>query len=320
MPVPLSRLQKQLVNFDPEGVMLIRGQPGSGKTTVLLERARMLLRAYPRATVLLLAYNEALAARARHHLGDGPAPGRLAVRTLHGWAKALAEHEQVTFTNRFWADSTTRERFLKHILERPPADLAGTRMARWTPQQWSNEVEWLIGQDLQTLEAYLAAPRNGRGRAGSPLRAERDRVWPVFEQYRRELAAKGRHDLEDILGLIGKAAARSGKPLPQKASFDFVLVDEVQDLHLAWLKAVASVAPSEWPWWGGLGVKLAHHGVGVVGSTDGVVNIAFKTPVKAHVIAVVEAQQLWISVEDHEAFMKALAAKTGLAVSPFAKF
>ncbi len=86
------------------------------------------------------------------------------------------------------------------------------------------------------------------------------------------------------------------------------------------LSAVASVAPSEWPWWGGLGVKLAHHGVGVVGSTDGVVNIAFKTPVKAHVIAVVEAQQLWISVEDHEAFLKALAAKTGLAVSPFAKF
>jgi hypothetical protein len=39
------------------------------------------------------------------------------------------------------------------------------------------------------------------------------------------------------------------------------------------LDQIAAVAPSNWPWWGGLGVKLHHHGIGVVGSTDGIVNL-----------------------------------------------
>lgn len=86
------------------------------------------------------------------------------------------------------------------------------------------------------------------------------------------------------------------------------------------LASVSALAPSEWPWYGGLGVKLAHHGVGVVGSTEEVVNVKFKQPVKMHVIAVVEAEQLWLSVEGAEAFLRALAEKTGLTVSAFEKF
>jgi superfamily I DNA/RNA helicase len=242
MPLRLTPAQSQLAAFDPEGVLLIRGQAGSGKTTVLLERARGFLAAYPRATVLVLAFNEALSARARRTLASQLEAGRLEIRTLHDWARTLASHEGVAFPKGFWADSTTRERFLGNILQRPPLDLTGSRVLAWTPQQWGDEVEWLIGQDIASLEGYAETERRGRGRAGGPAREERRLVWAVFEQYRKELAAKGRHDLHDILGLIRKAAQLSGRPQPQKASFDFVLIDEVQDLDLAWLKAVASIA------------------------------------------------------------------------------
>ncbi|BDU74162.1 UvrD-helicase domain-containing protein [Mesoterricola silvestris] len=242
MAFRLALPQIQLVDFDPEGVLLIRGQAGSGKTTVLLERAQALLRTYPRATVLVLAFNEALSSRARRTLGAAVAEGRLEVRTLHDWAKTLARHEGVQFPPGFWADSTTRERFLGNILKRPSMNIQGTRLEAWTVSQWSDEVEWLIGQDIQSLEDYLDTPRRGRGRSGGPGREDRAKVWAVFEQYRKELSAKGKHDLHDILGLIRKASEQSQKPQPQKASFDFVLVDEVQDLDLAWLKAVASIA------------------------------------------------------------------------------
>jgi hypothetical protein len=77
------------------------------------------------------------------------------------------------------------------------------------------------------------------------------------------------------------------------------------------LASLGSAAPSEWPWWGGLGVMLAHHGVGVVGSTEGVVNLAFEAPQKMRVIVDVEATQLWVSLEDPQSFLKALAEKTG---------
>jgi hypothetical protein len=54
------------------------------------------------------------------------------------------------------------------------------------------------------------------------------------------------------------------------------------------LSELARISTASWPWWGGLGVKLHHHGVGVVGSTEGVVNLKLKAPRKVHVLAVVE--------------------------------
>jgi hypothetical protein len=86
------------------------------------------------------------------------------------------------------------------------------------------------------------------------------------------------------------------------------------------LAQIAQVAPSDWPWWGGLGVKLVHHGVGVVGSTEGIVNVKFKSPQKARVIVTVDATQLFLSLEDPEGFMKNLGEACGIGVSPHTPF
>src|SRR4051812_41119044 len=86
------------------------------------------------------------------------------------------------------------------------------------------------------------------------------------------------------------------------------------------LDQIARIAPSTWPWWGGLGVKLAHHGVGIVGATEGVVNVQFRTEQKAHVVVALHVSQLWISVEDADGFMKALSEKTRVPISELAPF
>src|SRR5215510_1386916 len=86
------------------------------------------------------------------------------------------------------------------------------------------------------------------------------------------------------------------------------------------LSEVSAIAPSDWPWWGGLGVKLHHHGVGVVGSTEGIVNVKFKTPQKARVIVQVDCNQLFLSLEDAEGFMRQLAETTKLPVSAHTPF
>jgi hypothetical protein len=83
---------------------------------------------------------------------------------------------------------------------------------------------------------------------------------------------------------------------------------------------IAALAPSDWPWWGGLGVKLHHHGVGVVGSTEGVVNLKLKEPRPVRVLAVVNVEQLWVSLVDRDGFLTALAAATKLPVSPHSPF
>ena len=86
------------------------------------------------------------------------------------------------------------------------------------------------------------------------------------------------------------------------------------------LDNVARIAPSDWPWWGGLGVKLHHHGVGVVGSTEGVVNVQLEVEQDVCAVVKVKCSQLWLSVEDQEGFLRVLAEATGVPVSNHTPF
>jgi hypothetical protein len=86
------------------------------------------------------------------------------------------------------------------------------------------------------------------------------------------------------------------------------------------LAEVKHLAPSDWPWWGGLGVKLIPHGVGVVGSLDGVVLIELAAPRKMRVLFPVEADRLAISIADRDGFLAELSNATGLTVAPHVPF
>ena len=86
------------------------------------------------------------------------------------------------------------------------------------------------------------------------------------------------------------------------------------------LTNVARIAPSDWPWWGGLGVKLHHHGVGVIGSTEGVVNLQLKEAQAVTAVASVSCKQLWLSLADREQFVRALSAATHVPVSEHTPF
>lgn len=81
---------------------------------------------------------------------------------------------------------------------------------------------------------------------------------------------------------------------------------------------IAAFGPSVWPAWGGYGVKLVpRRGIGVVASTEGVVHIALRAPRRMSVvIGWRNAERLWISIEDRDAFLAALSALTGLPVAP----
>ena len=86
------------------------------------------------------------------------------------------------------------------------------------------------------------------------------------------------------------------------------------------LDNIARIAPSDWPWWGGLGVKLHHHGVGVVGSTEGVVNVQLKQEQDVNVIVKVKSSQLWLSAEDRDGFLRALGEACHIPVSEHTPF
>ena len=87
------------------------------------------------------------------------------------------------------------------------------------------------------------------------------------------------------------------------------------------LSEISAIAPSDWPWWGGFGVRLAHHGVGVLASTEGIATLTLKAAMHVHILATrIAMEQLWLSLEDPAGFLAALSAATGLAVGPHKPF
>jgi hypothetical protein len=97
-----------------DGHRLIFGVPGSGKTVLLLAKARLLSAEYPEGEILLLCYNVALATYLAHAVGDLPN-----VKALHfdGWAAGLGVRREENESS-----EDLGERLLEK-LERPDHDL-----------------------------------------------------------------------------------------------------------------------------------------------------------------------------------------------------
>ena len=86
-----TREQERLITFEPSGNLLIRGEAGSGKTTVLAARAGWIRSQLDSGSMLFLTYNRALAAYVTRILGDAEASDQVRVSTFHAWCRDTAE-------------------------------------------------------------------------------------------------------------------------------------------------------------------------------------------------------------------------------------
>ena len=89
--------QEQVARTLGDGHRVIHGVAGSGKTMILVHRARRLAQeAEPARPVLVLCYNRALADRIEALIApDEPLRARLQVRTFHGWCAELARRHRI---------------------------------------------------------------------------------------------------------------------------------------------------------------------------------------------------------------------------------
>src|SRR4051794_15372837 len=82
----LDAQQEQVARSLGEGHHVVFGVAGSGKTVLLLARARPVARRHPGTKVLVLCYNKALAASLAAELAGDPIGRRVEVRNFHSWA------------------------------------------------------------------------------------------------------------------------------------------------------------------------------------------------------------------------------------------
>ncbi|GAB4568802.1 MAG: 3'-5' exonuclease [Anaerolineae bacterium] len=232
--------QKQLVDFNLSGPTLIKGGPGSGKSTVALYRIQALLeQAQPSLLdeetprILFTTYTNALI-RASEQLLEQlltTVPDTVTISTVDRMAMTIVrqvEGRKIEMAGgQDWAGAFSHARA---VFKSAGGDALAARMlnpyeSRFTERYLQDEIEWIIdGQGLATLEDYLAVQRHGRSTPFNP--EQRRAVWQIYEKVKEYFAANYRVTWGD-LRQKALAYVRSGEYADR---YDYVLVDEAQDL------------------------------------------------------------------------------------------
>jgi superfamily I DNA/RNA helicase/mRNA-degrading endonuclease RelE of RelBE toxin-antitoxin system len=236
--------QKKLGDFSLSGPTLVKGGPGSGKSTVALYRVRTLVESHTQARdkksrgevrVLFTTYTNALIEASRQLLDrlledgdhgsvkrDVSTLDRIAmqiVSSTHSKPR-MAETSDLKYAltsarvaSKFQGQNPLEDMLLKRAL----ADLRDDYLLE--------EFEWIIeGQNLSSLEQYLSVDRAGRGYAFD-VRLRRS-VWQLYKHSQQFLDHLGKITWGE-LRKRALARVRSGE---YSQRWDYVLVDEAQDL------------------------------------------------------------------------------------------
>ena len=226
----LHPAQRAIVERDFSGSAKVSGTAGTGKTIVALHRAVYLARANPNARVLLTTFSEALANSLRDRL-----------RILVSSEPQLAERVEVyaidTFAERLYrlnigASSFTSAEQVRALIEEAAVSGDDNRFSQsFMLAEWEQVVDaW----QLDTWEAYRDVPRLGRRR--SLPEGQRRILWSAFEQVRSGLHEQG---LITRSQMFAELAATFGAN--RRSPFDFIVVDESQDISVAQLRFLAAL-------------------------------------------------------------------------------
>jgi superfamily I DNA/RNA helicase len=202
----------------PDGVVQVIAPAGSGKTTVLIERVRELLRrGVPAGRILCTTFNRdarmELAQRLR-----GAGVQAVTASTFHSLGWRLMREEQ---------------------LARPggPRELSFNQWRRLCAVALREEGSWIDPADARSAVGQiklglLASPREFRRQAAE--RADGHALARIYELYERQLSEQQIHDFDDLV-LIAVRALREDAELRRRwqSRFEQVLVDEYQDIEPA---------------------------------------------------------------------------------------
>ncbi|MBB6099351.1 superfamily I DNA/RNA helicase/mRNA-degrading endonuclease RelE of RelBE toxin-antitoxin system [Deinobacterium chartae] len=217
---------------DARAPIVVKGGPGSGKSTVALYRAKLLVERFPDASVAYTTYTNALVEASKEQLAvllpDDPHAVR--VSTVDSLAKQMLETVEPIGTILGATDPLTLQIFEEVAVHKPPQ--LRKFSARYLLSEFFDVIE-LTGLDSE--DAYLASPRAGRK---APLSAaHRKLIWRLYQNFHATVtAAKA-----VTWATLRKRTLDAYQQGHLKPSFDYLLIDEAQDLSPITLRMLASI-------------------------------------------------------------------------------
>lgn len=226
----LHPAQRAIVERDYTVPARVSGSAGTGKTIVALHRAAYLARTNRNTRVLLTTFSETLANALRDRLrilvSSEP---RLAERMEVYAIDALGER---LFELNLGAPSFASGTLIRTLIEKAAATVEDSRFSPgFILTEWAQVVDaW----QLDSWEAYRDVPRLGRRRRLPEN--QRRALWSIFEQVRSALRER---NLLTRAEMFGQLASKFGGT--QRSPFDFIIVDEAQDIGVAQLRFLAAL-------------------------------------------------------------------------------
>ena len=239
----LHPIQRKLSIGDRSGPVRVLGGAGTGKTVLAMHRAKWLAenRTPDGQKVLFTTFTRNLAGDIEQNLKTlcgASTLAKLEVRNLDAWVHGFMRSQKLEHR-------IVYDRKQDAALQAWQAAMAVKDTKLVLPDDfYEQELEQVIlAQGITTLEEYRTARRIGR--SGVLSRSKRDAVWPVFEEYRGQLASRKLKEVDDayreVATLLQAAQAKAG-------DYSAVVVDETQDFGqqaLKLLRALVPLAPND---------------------------------------------------------------------------
>ena len=218
--------QERLVDWALQGPALIKGGPGTGKSTIALYRVRSLLENFVKLgkenpKILFATFSEALATFSKQLLSQ------LLQESIHHVKVATADKMVMEIVQSQGKQYQIADRIqLRSILENVMQKTGRSAiLARLRANYLLDEFEWVIeGQNLKNIESYMAANRSGRGI--SLTRSAKKEVWECYQEFKMEMALQGLVSISEMRAL----ALDLIKENAYESKYDAVIIDEAQDL------------------------------------------------------------------------------------------
>ena len=231
----LHPTQRKLAQGDRSGPMRVLGGAGTGKTVLAMHRAKWL--AEQRATadkkVFFTTFTRNLATDIEENLKTLCIPSvmdKIEVKNLDAWVNGFLrrnKYEHKIIYNRKQDEAADAWQMALAL-----QDSSLALSSSFYEEEFERVV---LAQGVSSRDEYRLAKRTGRGTVLT--RGKRDAIWPVFEEYRAQLASRKLKEVDDAY----RDAAALLQDKPQ--CYSSVIVDETQDFGPQALRLLRAIVP-----------------------------------------------------------------------------
>ncbi len=218
--------------------MLIRGVVGSGKTLILLFRAKFISEQNPNWRVVILTYNKSLKKYLEKiFIQIGGNPDQVEIVNFHKWcSNKLSPHGLFKSPKNSWQQKSLVSKLLKE-----------EKSKEFEAQFLVDEFDWIKERlDYKKWGDYLdpqKVSRVGRGKGlGRTEREKRQRIYNFFNLYQKTLKEQNIHDWADVPILMQKAMDDG---VIKKQQYHAILIDEAQDFAPSWFRVAFQMIKPE---------------------------------------------------------------------------